>query len=219
LVPAHDCAARAALQPLTTPLRERVTSGTADRDSRLYPHLVKSVDEWPAAPVLTTERLDLEPLRVDHADEMAPLLDDPQLYVFTGGRPWTLEELRERYEHHMTARSDDGSQRWLNWIARLRDSGEAVGGLQATVTAVAVGFACELAWIVALRHQGRGYAREGATAMATWLREQGASLLIADIHPGHEASMAVARALGLDRTGEVVDGEIRWTDRGRRPPR
>jgi RimJ/RimL family protein N-acetyltransferase len=180
---------------------------------------VKSVDEWPPAPVLTTERLDLEPLRVEHADEMAPLLDDPQLYVFTGGRAWTLEELRERYQRHMTGRSDDGSQRWLNWIARRRDSGEAVGGLQATVTATAGGFACELAWIIASRHQGRGYAREAATAMATWLREQGAPVLIADIHPRHEASMAVARALGLDRTGEAVDGEIRWTDRGRRPPR
>jgi hypothetical protein len=29
--------------------------------------------------------------------------------------------------------------------------------------------------------------------------------------------MAVARAVGLDRTGETVDGEIRWTDRDRRP--
>jgi RimJ/RimL family protein N-acetyltransferase len=204
---------------LTTQLRERVTSGTADGDGGLYADLVKSVDEWPAAPVLTTERLRLQPLRVDHADEMAPLLDDPRLYVFTGGRPWTLEELRERYEHHMTGRSDDGSQRWLNWIAARRDSGEAVGGLQATVTAAPRGFVCELAWIVASRHQGRGYAREGATAMATWLREQGAPVLIADIHPRHEASMAVARAVGLDRTGEAVDGEIRWTDRGRRPRR
>jgi RimJ/RimL family protein N-acetyltransferase len=194
-----------------------VTSGTAGGDRGLYAHLVKSIDEWPAAPFLTTQRLDLEPLRVDHADEMAPLLDDSRLYVFTGGRPWTLEELRQRYEHHLTGRSEDGSQRWLNWIPRRRDGGEAVGGLQATVTTIAGEFACELAWIVASRHQGRGYAREGATAMAAWLREQGAPVLIADIHPRHEASMAVARAVGLDRTGETVDGEIRWTDRDRRP--
>ena len=39
---------------------------------------------------LQTERLALEPLRVHHAEEMAPLLDDARLFAFTGGRPVTL---------------------------------------------------------------------------------------------------------------------------------
>lgn len=30
--------------------------------------------------------------------------------------------------------SPDGSQRWLNWIARRRDDRQAVGTVQATVT-------------------------------------------------------------------------------------
>jgi len=34
-----------------------------------------------------TERLDLEPLAVAHATELAPLLDDPSLHEFTGGAP------------------------------------------------------------------------------------------------------------------------------------
>jgi hypothetical protein len=33
-----------------------------------------------------TERLDLEPLTVAHAAELAPLLDDIRLHEFTGGR-------------------------------------------------------------------------------------------------------------------------------------
>ena len=34
-----------------------------------------------------TERLDLEPLAVAHAAELAPLLDDPRLHEFSGGAP------------------------------------------------------------------------------------------------------------------------------------
>jgi len=55
-----------------------------------------ALDDWPRAPILQTPRLSLEPLRIDHADEMAPLLDDAQLFDFTGGGPCTLDELRER---------------------------------------------------------------------------------------------------------------------------
>jgi hypothetical protein len=34
-----------------------------------------------------TERLTLEPLRPEHADEMVAVLGDPALYEFTGGTP------------------------------------------------------------------------------------------------------------------------------------
>ena len=61
-----------------------------------------SVKGFPDGSALAGPRLDLEPLRVEHAQEMAPLLDDPGLYVFisvspracrscgsgTGARPW-----------------------------------------------------------------------------------------------------------------------------------
>jgi RimJ/RimL family protein N-acetyltransferase len=47
--------------------------------------------------------------------------------------------------------------------------------------------------------------------MAGWLREHGADLLVAHIHPRHQASVRVAERLGLT-AGEVADdGEIRWT--------
>ncbi len=50
--------------------------------------------------------------------------------------------------------------------------------------------------------------------MIAWLREAGAAELIAIIHPRHEASMALARGLGLRPTDVVVDGEIRWRREG-----
>ena len=45
-----------------------------------------------------TERLDLEPLVVAHATELAPLLDDARLHEFTGGAPLSAAALAVRYE-------------------------------------------------------------------------------------------------------------------------
>jgi len=171
---------------------------------------VVSLADWPSAQLLSSERLSLEPLHVGHAEEMAPLFDDPRLHTFTGGRPLSLDELGSRYRRQALGRSDDDSQRWFNWIARLQAGGRAVGTVQATVTAQGGIFVAELAWVIASPHQRLGYAREAAGGVAAWLRRQGAQVLVADIHPKHDASIKVARALGLTATEEVIDGEIRW---------
>jgi RimJ/RimL family protein N-acetyltransferase len=171
-----------------------------------------ALDDWPAAPILQTARLSLEPLRVDHAEEMAPLLDDVRLFAFTGGEPCTLDELRARYQRQVIGWSHDRHERWLNWIVRERSSGQAVGTTQATITVDGDAVIGKIAWIVGSRHQGRGCACEAADAMVAWLREQGARILFAEIHPEHEASMGVARHLGLTRIEQLLDsGEIRWT--------
>lgn len=106
---------------------------------------------WLAVEVIATERLVLEPLRIGHADELAPLLDDESLHEHIGGRP-------------------------------------ASGA-----------------------HQRRGYAGEAAAAMARWLRIHGVEVLVAHVHPGHHASMGVARRVGLTPSDLIVNGETRWT--------
>ncbi len=45
--------------------------------------------------------------------------------------------------------------------------------------------------------------------MVAWLREQRAGI-VAHIHPDHQASAAVARAVGLAPTSTLEDGELRW---------
>jgi RimJ/RimL family protein N-acetyltransferase len=162
---------------------------------------------------LETLRLTLEPLRVDHAEEMAPLLADPELYAFTEDNPPTLEELRARYVRQVPGRSPDGVESWLNWIVRRRDDGQAVGFVQAAispdppppapVTAV-------LAWVLGIGFQGQGYAREAAGGLVAWLPSVGVQRLAAYINAEHAASMGVARALGLKPTADRVDGEVVW---------
>lgn len=164
---------------------------------------------------LLGSRIELEPLRVEHAHEMAALLDDPALHTFIGGQPETLSQLQEKYRRQVAGRSPDGSQLWLNWVVRRRDDGRAVGTVQATVTngtSPGNGPTAEMAWVVASAYQGRGYAREAAQVLVAWLRSQGARTVLAFVHPEHQASRGVARAIGLSETATVVDGETRWQD-------
>jgi RimJ/RimL family protein N-acetyltransferase len=159
---------------------------------------------------LTTERLILDPLRVKDAEEMAPLLADPGLHTYIGGVPATVGELRERYRRQVGGRSPDGSQRWLNWVVRRRDSGHAVGTVQATISVRNDASIAEVAWVIAASYQRRGYARESAAEMLRWLRRHGIGSVVAYVHPEHDASAAVARALGLRATEATRDGEVRW---------
>lgn len=166
---------------------------------------------------LTTPRLLLEPLEPAHAAEMVALLDEPELHRYVGGQPLLLEELQHRYEHQARGRSDDGSERWFNWIIRDRGSGAALGYVQASVE-VSSG-AADVAWVIGSRYQGRGHAREAASAMLSWLGGKGVTDVTAHIHPANGASATVARAIGLAPTSTIVDGEVRWeSDRKRTQP-
>ncbi|MGN6872575.1 MAG: GNAT family N-acetyltransferase [Solirubrobacteraceae bacterium] len=159
---------------------------------------------------LESDRLILEPLRVEHADELAPVLNDPALHEFIGGRPASAEELRARFARQAVGRSPDGRERWLNWVARAKATGDVVGTAQATVRSDEIGQAADLAWVIATAHQGQGLAKDAAGLVAAWLREQGVERLGARIHPHHAASSAVARSIGLAPTPTTVDGEIQW---------
>lgn len=156
----------------------------------------------------STDRLDAEPLRVAHADEMAAVLADPALHVFTGGAPLSAQELRARYARQ-TAGSPDPDELWWNWVLRVRGEGRLAGYVQATVDVT--GARAEIAWVIGAEWQGRGYAKEAAKGLvAHLLGGVAVRTVMAHVHPGHAASAAVAAAAGLERTGEWEDGEERW---------
>ena len=158
---------------------------------------------------LDSERLVLVPLDVSDAEEMVSVVADPALYVYTGGEPPRLEELRERYARQARGRSRDGSELWFNWIVRTRESRTAVGYVQVTV-ALAEEVA-DMAWVIGSQHQRRGYAREAAAAVLDWLsRMLPAQRITAHIGDENLASQGVARHLGFSPTGEVENGEQVW---------
>jgi len=156
-----------------------------------------------------TGRLTLLPLAVEHAEEMATALSDPDLHTFIGGAPATAQALRTRYER-MVVGSPDPTVSWCNWVIQLNDAGCLTGTVQATITADDHGSAAEIAWVVGTPWQRRGIATEAARGLVTWLGQQEVRTVIAHIHPHHKASAAVATAAGLTPTDQWHDGEIRW---------
>jgi RimJ/RimL family protein N-acetyltransferase len=155
--------------------------------------------------LISTERLDLLPLRVEHAAEMAEVLADPALHTFIGGTPHSPQALLARYER-LVAGSPDPAEQWLNWVISLRSEGRLVGTVQATIT----GRTAEIAWVVGTPWQGRGIASEAARGLVDWLTTQPVDIVVAHVHPGHHASAAVAASAGLTATDVRHDGEVRW---------
>ncbi len=163
-------------------------------------------DETP----ITTERLTLAPLTVLDADEMVGVLNDERLHGFIGGHPLTLVELRDRYRQVVDGPGEPG-RAWRNWIVRSKPDGTALGTVQATISTTSDGRAtAEIAWVIGVAWQGRGYASEAARAVVEWLRAHGVDDVTAHIHPDHPASAAVARRAGLHPTEAEVDGETVW---------
>jgi RimJ/RimL family protein N-acetyltransferase len=150
---------------------------------------------WPRAAALSSERLSLEPLMVDHAGEMAAVISS------------TEAELRVRYARQVVGQSPDGSAGWLNWVVRAE--GVAVGTVQATLTR-APELVAELAWVVAPGRRGAGVASEAAGAVLSWLRGEGVARFIAHIAPANLASAGVARRLAMRPTPTLTGGEVRW---------
>jgi len=157
---------------------------------------------------IRSNRLSLTPLAVADADEMVGVLSGAALYAFTGGSPPGLAELRARYARLAGGHSPDGDEEWRNWIIRREPDRTAVGYVQATV--VDGGTRAEIAWVVGLSWQRRGFAAEAARALVAWLDARGVTVIQARIHPDHAASAAVARRAGLVPTGPTDEGEQLW---------
>jgi ribosomal-protein-alanine N-acetyltransferase len=145
---------------------------------------------------LETERLVLEPIVWHHARTLFALVSDARLFTYVDQDPPTSEQALEmRYRGWSTGLSPDGSERWLNWAARLRGTEEYVGWFQATVRADQT---AEIAYVTFVDHQRQGYAKEGTAAvMALLVRSYLVTSIVATVDPRNEASIALAKSLGL----------------------
>ena len=155
---------------------------------------------------IRTDRLRLDPLMTNDVDQLFPLLDDPALHAFIGGDPMSHDELDRWVRLVVAGESPATDERWCNWVVRLAHDATCIGTAQATIAEDEA----TLAWVIGTAWQGRGYAKEAASAVATWLRSEGIDRLRANIRPDHRASNAVARSIGMAATDELADGEVVW---------
>jgi len=117
-------------------------------------------------PIAAPLGLVLEPLTAAHAPAMYAVLADPEIYRYLDSKPpespARLETLYARWEARV---SPDGRERWLNWVVR-ESSGALVGHVQATLDAAG---RTAIAYVLASRYWGRGYARAATEAMMSSL--------------------------------------------------
>lgn len=152
------------------------------------------------------ERVRLDPLRLDHAEQMVDVLADPGLYDVIGGQPPSLSVLRARYRRQLAG--PHGDETWLNWIIVVDE--QPVGYVQATITTSDTGATADLAWLLAVSAQRHGYASEAASAAVAQLREQGVTTFTAHIAAHHSPSERVARRIGMRPAGIEERGEQVW---------
>jgi RimJ/RimL family protein N-acetyltransferase len=156
---------------------------------------------------LATPRLWLEPLRPDHAPEIAAALADPAIYRFIPGDPPTdVETLRARHARLLSRRSPDGRELWLNWAVRERATGACVGRVEASVREREH---ADIAYLFAPAAQGRGLATEACRAMIDWLFAGFAiARVVATIDTRNQRSLALLERLGFRRQHEVRDADF-----------
>lgn len=148
---------------------------------------------------LDTPRLILEPQTAAHADEMFAVLGDPAIYEFENQPPASAQTLRQRYRKLESRRAPDGSQLWLNWIVRLRDTGSAIGYVQVTVLPEGKAL---LAYEFGSRWWGHGFAHEAALAAMQELREHyGVIVVGAVFKQANHRSRKLLERLGMRTAG------------------
>jgi [ribosomal protein S5]-alanine N-acetyltransferase len=163
--------------------------------------------------ILTTSRLELEPLTAGHAPEMFKLLSDPEIYHYLDDAPpLSLEHLRIRYAKLEARKSPDGSQSWLNWVVRMRGQ-QLVGVVQATT------FEPNSAWVAyvfSAQHWGHGYAHEATQSMMDHLHSAyGVTQYLATVEVENLRSIRLLGRLGfrLATSQEASGHELTATER------
>src|SRR4051794_23984681 len=151
-------------------------------------------------PTLETERLRLRPFRPSDFEDYAALNADPEVRRYLGdGEPWD----RGRSWRHLAFLLGHWQLGGAGmWAVEHKETGAFLGVIGFASPEGWPGF--ELAWILARRWWGHGYATEGARAALahafTVLRRD---RVISLIHPENQASIRVA-----ERIGERLQGRV-----------
>ena len=146
---------------------------------------------------LSTDRLRIEPMRAEHAPMVFEPLQDPAIYRFLPSDPPERSALQRRYDFLQGGRSPDGRERWLNWVAFLRDTQRPVGTFQATLPEGERG---SFAYVVFPAFWRQGYGRELVARMIGHLFEtHPVPELYAEIDTRNIGSVRLVESLGLAR--------------------
>lgn len=186
----HDAYAWVGLDNL-----ELMMAGRTDGDRRLRDLVAK------AARTRLTERLRLEPVGAEHADDLWRLHHDEAVAAWHGGR-YTFDAAYRRAAGGRRAWEAEGFDKWM---AYDRFAGELVGRGGLTRTELDGQTRLEMGWTVRSDRWGRGYATEiGRAGLDFAFSELGADSVIAFTQPHNLRSRAVMARLGMHYLRDVA---------------
>jgi [ribosomal protein S5]-alanine N-acetyltransferase len=155
-------------------------------------------------PLLTTERLRLEPQVEAHTDALMQALESPRTHEFIPGDPPVDREPFATRLKKLEARiSPDGLQRWLNWT--VFSGLEVIGTVQADATDSTL--SASIAYMIHPNSWGKGFAHEACTAMLEHLKSQGITSFKAWTDTRNLASHKLLERLGFTKIEEIKNAD------------
>jgi len=144
---------------------------------------------------LTTARLTLRPISIEHAPAFWEVLRDPSMYAWIERAPPAApSDVEARFARIAQSVAPSRAEQWLNWTVWTRDGDEAVGVIEATVQPTNV---VQVAYLFAPRVWGRGFAREAMSVALDAMSQSGASAFEARIDTRNVRSLALIERLGF----------------------
>lgn len=148
-----------------------------------------------------TDRLRLEPVGAEHADDLWRLHHDEAVAAWHGGR-YTFDAA---YRRAAGGRRSWDSEGFDKWMAYDRVAGELIGRGGLSRTELAGQTRLEMGWTVRSDRWGRGYATEiGRAGLDFAFRDLGADSVIAFTLPHNLRSRAVMARLGMHYLRDVT---------------
>jgi RimJ/RimL family protein N-acetyltransferase len=142
-----------------------------------------------------SSRLLYERLRSDHAREFYPALTDPQVYEWiSGAHPTNLADLAAQFvDLASSSKYQPAGEQFWNLVIRNRETGQALGRIQALIVANSA----EIAFVLGRVYWGRGYAAEAVTWLLNELGHSGVFTYWATVAPGNTRSQRLLHRLGF----------------------
>jgi [ribosomal protein S5]-alanine N-acetyltransferase len=155
-------------------------------------------------PILETERLSFRRLVPEDLDDLFALYSDPEIRRYFPEGTLSREQTREELEWFLDGHPEHPELGL--WATIHKPSGRFIGRCGLLPWTIEERFEVEVAYLIAAEFQRQGLGTEAARGILEYgFAALGLSRLVCMIDPGNQASIGVARAIGMTLERELED--------------
>jgi RimJ/RimL family protein N-acetyltransferase len=172
---------------------------------------VRLVPDYP----IRTERLLLRPLGPLDADDLLAYRSRPEVCLYVPFQPMSRESILARFDGEWAHTTIEAEGDRISLGIELTETSTVVGDIILMFRSAA-NLGGEIGWVLNPDYSGRGYATEAARALLQRAFDDlGLRRVIARIDARNDASIRLARRLGMRQEAHLVENELfkgEWTD-------